>query len=252
MASISQSPDTAALEISGLGYSYGDRPALADVGFRVEEGRFKVLLGLNGAGKTTLFSLITRLFESPNGAIRVKGADLKASSRHALSRMGVVFQAPTLDLDLSVRQNLMYHSALHGMAKAEAETRMEEELDRLGMADRRGERVRLLNGGHRRRVEIARALMHRPSLLLLDEPTVGLDVPTRRDIVDHVHRLARKSGIAVLWATHLIDEISEDDDVMILHEGRLLADGNLEEVARANGVETIAEAFDTLTGGENE
>ena len=241
--------ESAALEVSRLGFGFGDKPVLIDVGFDVAAGRFKVLLGPNGAGKTTLFSLITRLFDSPAGSIRVDGVNLRENSFRALARMGVVFQAPTLDMDLSVRQNLMYHAALHGLSRTEARSRIETELDRLGMVERIDERVRQLNGGHRRRVEIARALMHRPQLLLLDEPTVGLDVPTRRDIVDYVHSLARKDGIAVLWATHLIDEISDDDDVMILHEGRVLADGSLGEVLKVAKAKDIAVAFDTLTGG---
>lgn len=240
---------SAALEVTGLGFHYGAKAALSHVGFDVAAGRFKVLLGPNGAGKTTLFSLITRLFDSPSGTIKVNGIGLRENSLQALARMGVVFQAPTLDLDLSVRQNLMYHAALHGLGRAEAMVRIETELGRLDMAERIDERVRRLNGGHRRRVEIARALMHRPRLLLLDEATVGLDVPTRRDIVEHVHALARDDGIAVLWATHLIDEIYDDDDVMILHEGRVLADGSLGEVLKAAKAKDIAGAFDVLTGG---
>ena len=244
---MSDTPESAALNVSGLSFNYGAKPALADVSFVLSAGRFKVLLGPNGAGKTTLFSLITRLFDSPLGEIRVGEDDLRKQTGPALAKMGVVFQAPTLDLDLSVRQNLMYHAALHGMEKADALERMDVELTRLGMAERSGEKIRQLNGGHRRRVEIARALLHRPRLLLLDEPTVGLDVPTRRDIVEHVHQLARDDGIAVLWATHLIDEISDDDDVIILHQGRVRADGDLDGVMRTAGLDSISGAFDRLT-----
>ena len=126
---------------------------------------------------------------------------------------------------------------------------MTDELNRLGMAERIDERVRKLNGGHRRRVEIVRALMHEPKLLLLDEPTVGLDVPTRRDIVDHVHGLARDAGIAVLWATHLIDEVMEGDSVFVLHQGIKRADGTLAQVLEDSATATIADAYDTLTRG---
>ena len=244
--------ESAALEVSGLSFDFGAKPALVDVGFSVDVGRFKVLLGPNGAGKTTLFSLITRLFDSSAGGIKVNGADLRKDSLKALARMGVVFQAPTLDLDLSIRQNLMYHAALHGMDKVDALDQMEEELARLEMAERSDEKIRQLNGGHRRRVEIARALMHRPRLLLLDEPTVGLDVPTRFDIVQHVHRLVRDDGIAVLWATHLIDEIYDDDEVIILHQGRVRADGTLSEVVATTGMDSISGAFDVLTRGSAE
>ncbi len=237
------------LRITDLSFSYGAKPALVGVGFTVRSGEFKVLLGPNGAGKTTLFSLITRLYESPFGEIQVDGLDLRRRPRPALARMGVVFQQPTLDLDLTVRQNLLYHSALHGVSKRRALERIETELARLNMAERQHERVRELNGGHRRRVEIARSLLHEPTLLLLDEPTVGLDVPTRRAIVEHVHRLSSDDGIAVLWSTHLIDEVFENDSLIVLHAGRVRADGPVADVIASAGASDIEDAFDRLTNG---
>ena len=240
--------DFSVLEVAGLSFSYGSKRALKGVSFTVSAGEFKLLLGPNGAGKTTLFSLITRLYEADEGRISVVGVDLRRRPTWALGRMGVVFQQPTLDLDLSVRQNLRYHAALHGLAPAEATNRMTDELDRLGVSGRIDEKVRQLSGGLRRRIEIARALLHEPELLLLDEPTVGLDVPSRRDLVAHVHELARARGIAVLWATHLIDESEDDDSVMVLHRGTLRADGPLANVLAASGARDIGEAFDRLTG----
>ncbi len=240
--------NAAVLRVEHLGFSYGGKPALADVDFSVRAGEFKVLLGPNGAGKTTLFSLITRLYDPAEGAILVDGANLRRRSGRALARMGVVFQQPTLDLDLTVRQNLLYHAALHGMARRDALRRAEVELARLNMAERAGERVRRLNGGHRRRVEIARALLHEPALLLLDEPTVGLDVPTREDIVRHVHALSAENGIAVLWATHLIDEVRDGDNVIVLHKGRIRADGASRDVVAGAGAADLGAAFAALTG----
>lgn len=237
-----------ALEIVSLSFKYGAKLALEDVSFTVSPGQFKVLLGPNGAGKTTLFSLITRLYASSQGRIFVDGLDLGQDSLPALACMGVVFQQATLDLDLSVRQNLNYHGALHGMSRKQAGARIEEELARMDMAQRADEKVRQLNGGHRRRVEIARALMHRPKLLLLDEPTVGLDVHSRHDLVEHVHGLARDGGIAVLWATHLIDEVHDDDSVTILHHGKVRADGTVTEVNATTQSRHIREAFDSVTG----
>lgn len=244
-----QETDIPVLEVAGLNYDFGRGPVLKDVGFTVGPGDFTVLLGPNGAGKTTLISLITRLYDSRTGQIRVAGHDVKRESTRALARIGVVFQQSTLDLDLTVRQNLYYHAALHGIGRREAAERIEQELGRLEMAERTGEKVRSLNGGHRRRVEIARALLHRPDFLLLDEPTVGLDVPSRRAIVAHAHALAREGGIAVLWATHLIDEIFDGDRVVVLHKGEIVAKGSVDEVNQAAGVSTIADAFDRLTGG---
>ncbi len=237
----------AVLTVSGICFDYGRGPVLDDVSLTIEAGEFLVLLGPNGAGKTTLFSLVTRLYDTTVGSVSVLGHDLRREPSPALSAMGVVFQQPTLDLDLTVRQNLLYHSALHGLSRREALERAEAELARLDMADRAAEKVRGLNGGHRRRVEIARALLHRPRLLLLDEPTVGLDVPTRLALVDHIHGLARDDGIAVLWATHLIDEVAETDTIVVLHEGSIRAAGPVPHVLAQSGKETLMDAFGKFT-----
>ncbi len=197
---------------------------LQDVGFSVEPGGLSVLLGLNGAGKSTLFALITRLYSARIGRIAVLGHDLERAPLLALARLGVVFQQSTLDLDLTVEQNLHYHAALHGMARRMARRRAAEELDRIGLIDRARERVRTLSGGQKRRVELARALVHRPSVLLLDEPTVGLDVESRAFLIDHVRLLCSTTGLGVLWATHLIDEAREGARVIVLHQGRVLSD----------------------------
>ena len=242
---------TPALSVEGLSYAYGRGAfALKDVSLAVEAGSFTALLGPNGAGKTTLFALITRLFESASGTIRIGGMDLRREPTRALARMGVVFQQPTLDLDLTVRQNLLYFAALHGLPRRTAQARAEEALERLGMAERIDETARKLNGGHRRRVELARALLHEPALLVLDEPTVGLDVPARRAIVEHVHDLCRERGIAVLWATHLIDEIAPDDRVVVIHRGRIRAAGPVTDVNRGTGAETLTDSFNRLIARE--
>lgn len=239
------SPERArpALEIADLAFGYGDRFALRDISFTVHPGEFTALLGPNGAGKTTLFALVTHVFESAHGSVRIGGFDVRNDGERALARMGVVFQQPTLDLDLTVTQNLKYFAALQGLAKREAGRRIETELRRIGLWDRRRDRIRQLSGGYRRRLELARSLIHRPALLLLDEATVGLDVPTRRQMVDHVHTLSRDDGIAVLWATHLIDEVRPDDTVVILHQGRIKAHGKVDDVNRAAGCATIGDAF---------
>jgi ABC-2 type transport system ATP-binding protein len=238
---------TPALTVAGLSYAYGKKKALDRVSFTVAPGECTILLGPNGAGKTTLFSLITRLYASREGRVLIAGHDVRKESSRALARLGVVFQQPTLDLDLTVLQNLHYHASLHGLSRRRADLRIREELERQGMYERRKEKVRQLNGGHRRRVEIARALLHEPRLLLLDEPTVGLDVPSRKAIVDYVHRLCSDSGIAVLWATHLIDEIYENDRLVVLHKGTVRADGPIPDVLKAAGAETVGDAFHALT-----
>ncbi len=239
--------DVSVLAVENLSYRFANKRALDQVGFEINAGECTILLGPNGAGKSTLFSLITHLYDSPSGSVKINGFDVKKQSCQALAKLGVVFQQSTLDPDLSVLQNLHYHAALHGLSRSEAATRIEQELSRQEMFERRFEKVRQLNGGHRRRVEIARALLHKPSLLLLDEPTVGLDVPSRTAIVNYIHSLCEVEGIAVLWASHLIDEIHESDRLIVLHKGIVRAKGTVAEVNGLVGATTVSEAFQKLT-----
>ncbi len=217
------------LWLQGISHSYGAKPAVQDVSLHVGPGQFCALLGPNGAGKSTLFSLMTRMFVPKSGQILMDGHDLAQRPRAAMAVLGVVFQQSTLDLDLTVRRNLLYFAALQGIAGAEAGRRAAEVLERLGMAERAGEVVRDLNGGHRRRLELARALIHRPKVLILDEPTVGLDAASRAAIVAHVHDLADQ-GMSVLWATHLTDEVQDRDHLVILHRGKVLDQGRAGDI----------------------
>jgi ABC-2 type transport system ATP-binding protein len=239
--------ETPALRIAALSHSYGARPALRDVGLTVYSGDFTILLGLNGAGKSTLFSLVTRLYAHRSGSISIFGAAIDQDPATALSRIGVVFQQSTLDLDLTVEQNLRYHAALHGLSRRRTEIRVAAEIERVDLVKRRRDKVRQLSGGQRRRVEIARALLHDPKLLLLDEPTVGLDVEGRQFLLDHVRGLCRDDGIGVLWATHLIDEVGAEARVIVLHQGSVIAEGTVSEVLAVTGATSIREAFDALT-----
>src|SRR5215470_11710149 len=239
--------DTAALSVEGLCHAYGARQALKEVTFAIEPATFTVLLGLNGAGKSTLFNLVTRLYGTQRGAIRIFGRDVGRTPGEALRLIGVVFQPRTLDLDLSVRQNLTYHAALHGIGAREARTRADEVLARVALADRTHDKVRDLSGGQMRRVEIARALLHRPRLLILDEPTVGLDIRARADILEHVRALVSQEGVCVLWATHLVDETADTDDLIGLHQGRVLAHAPVGGVLAQTGEQNVKAAFTRLT-----
>ena len=236
-----------ALDVDNLSHRFGKRQALKDVSFTIAPGTFTILLGQNGAGKTTLFNLITRLYNNRAGHIRIFGTEMRADPSTALAMLGVVFQQRTVDLDLSVRQNLLYHGGLHGLSRAEAAKRAEAELERFELGDRAHDKVRELSGGQVRRVEIARALIHRPKLLLLDEPTVGLDIGSRQTILDHVRRLCDSDGLGVLWATHLIDEAREGDNVIILHQGEIKAAGTASAVCKQASTKTLRDAFTKLT-----
>jgi ABC-2 type transport system ATP-binding protein len=239
-----------ALSIENLSFSYGGKKALDQLSFTINSGECTLLLGPNGAGKSTLFSLVTRLYDSHEGRIELCGFDVKQQTRQALAKLGVVFQQTTLDMDLSVMQNLRYHTSLHGLGRKVALQRIQQELERLNMYERRFEKIRQLNGGHRRRVEIARALLHKPALLLLDEPTVGLDVPSRLAIVEYVHQLVTEEKLAVLWASHLIDEIYPEDHLIVLHKGQIKSKGTVDEILQTTGTTSIKDAFYSLTQGE--
>jgi len=241
-----------ALVVEGVSHAYGARKALDDVSFAVEPATFAVLLGLNGAGKSTLFSIVTHLYAGKAGAVRIFGYDVARQSGAALAELGVVFQSRTLDLDLTVEQNMLYQAALHGIGRLEALARSRELVARVGLADRRQDRVRHLSGGQMRRVEIARALLHRPRLVLLDEPTAGLDIKARADILALVRGLVAEDRIGVLWTTHLVDEVRPEDSVVVLHKGRVLAFDSARAVMEAAGASSIGAAFTKLTGGAGE
>ncbi|MCS0496244.1 ATP-binding cassette domain-containing protein [Ancylobacter sp. MQZ15Z-1] len=239
-----------ALAVTDVTHSFGSRKALDRVSLTVPAASFTALLGPNGAGKTTLFSLVTRLYDNRSGTIRVLGYDVRRQAAAALSRLGVVFQARTLDLELTVQQNLLYHATLHGMGFAAGRRRAGEVLEQAGLAERARDKVRTLSGGQMRRVEIARALIHRPRLLLLDEPTVGLDIASRAALLAQVRALVAEEGIGVLWATHIIEEILPDDRVVVLHRGRVRAEGRAGEISAGAG--TLAAAFLALVGEDAE
>ncbi|RJG08678.1 ATP-binding cassette domain-containing protein [Pseudomonas cavernicola] len=235
-----------ALEVADVSFSYGARRALEQVSFSLAPGRFSALLGPNGAGKSTLIALLTRLYDLQQGELQVCGHSLRQQPRQALRQLGVVFQQSTLDLDLSVEQNLRYHAALHGMPRKLAAERIDQELARQHLGERRRDKVRELNGGHRRRVEIARALLHHPRLLLLDEPSVGLDPASRQALIQHVRQLCRDEGLSVLWATHLLDEAQAEDVLLVLNHGRLIAQGDAAAISQQDDGDLNA-AFQRLT-----
>tara|TARA_B110001452_G_C15074330_1_gene374978 strand:+ start:37 stop:759 length:723 start_codon:yes stop_codon:yes gene_type:complete len=235
-----------ALNIRGVSHYFGSFCALDNVSIDIKPGDFTVLLGLNGSGKTTLYSLITRLYNNLSGSIEIYGYDVREKSTEALKHIGVVFQQPTLDLDLSIKENLHYHSALHGISTEDADKRINLEMKRINMVEKIKMKVRSLSGGQRRRVEIARSLLHKPKLLLLDEPTVGLDIGSRQMILKHVKELCKKEKLAVLWATHLIDEIDKGENVVIINKGKVLESGEVVSITKKTKTKNIREAFNKL------
>jgi ABC-2 type transport system ATP-binding protein len=236
-----------ALAVRGVTHRFGPVAALDDVSLAVPRGAFVVLLGPNGAGKSTLFALVTRLYDNVTGEIRILGHDVRRQPTAALRQLGVVFQSRSLDADLSVEQNLVYHAALHGIGRSAGRHKAMAALEQVGLAGRAGAKVRTLSGGQARRVEVARALLHDPALLLLDEATVGLDVASRESALSVVRGLARERGVGVLWATHLVDEVASDDLVVLLHRGRMRFSGRVPELLGLAQAGTLRSAFMRVT-----
>lgn len=237
-----------ALLVEGVSHAFGRTQALSDVSLRVMRGQFVALLGVNGAGKSTLINVATRLYDSGAGRVVIAGHDLRRTPSVALARLGVVFQSRALDTDLTVAQNLHYHAALHGIGQRAADGRIDEVLGLVDLHGKAGARVATLSGGQVRRAEIARALIHRPEVMILDEPTTGLDVRSRAEVLALTQRLTAAEGVGVLWATHLLAEVADADAIIVLHQGRILWSGPPRDLAPDGD---LTAAFLALTGGES-
>lgn len=238
---------SSALSVTGIRKRFGEREVLHGISFDIAPSEFVALLGPNGAGKSTLFQILTGLYAADAGTVTIGGHTLDgpASWPAALAALGVVFQQPALDLDLDVRANLDFHAALHGLGSARART--DALLARFGLADRDRERCRNLSGGMRRKVELARALLSEPRILLMDEATVGLDPASRVQLVEDVRRSCEAEQRAVLWATHLTEEAARADRVIVLHQGNILYDGPVAGLLERAEADTIEAAFLGLT-----
>jgi ABC-2 type transport system ATP-binding protein len=236
------------LRIENLTKRYGERVALKSLSFALPRAQFVALLGPNGAGKSTLFQVLTGLFAADEGGVEIAGHSLRSAPTRALRHIGVVFQQISLDLDLSVRHNLLFQADLQGLPRSLARERIDAGCTRLGIAGDLERKARELSGGNRRKVELVRANLHQPPLLLMDEATVGLDPKSRRDLLAALHADVRERGLSVLWATHRVEEAESADRVLVLHQGSLLADGTATAVTQALGETTLEAGFIKRTG----
>jgi ABC-2 type transport system ATP-binding protein len=240
---------SAAIELTGLSKRYGARAAVDGLTVSLSAGSFVALLGPNGAGKSTLFQLLTGLFVADAGEARIAGHSIGRDAVAALHQIGVVFQQPALDLDMSVERNLRFHADLHGLPRAVAGERIAAGCAGLGLEADRQRLVRELSGGTRRKVELVRALLHRPAVLLMDEASVGLDPKSRRDLLAALRADVAERNSCVLWATHLVEEAAAADRVLVLHQGKLIADGTPAAVTAALGEATLEAGFIARTAG---
>lgn len=230
----------AAVQVLNISHRYGERKALADVNFEVRRGEIFALLGPNGGGKTTLFKILSTALTPTEGTAKVMGFDIRTQANDVRRRIGIVFQNPSLDKKLTVLENLRYHGQLYGLRGGELTGRVKEMMERLMIADRAGDLVETLSGGLARRVELAKGLLHRPEVLILDEPSVGLDPGARRDLWLYLQSLREKDGMTILVTTHLVDEGDRSDHVLVLNLGQVVAFGTPDSLKREIGGDVIA------------
>ncbi len=240
------------LDIAGVTKSYGSQEALRGVDLMIGAGELVGLLGPNGAGKSTLFQICAGLFAPDSGSVRLFGHGYREEPAAILSQLGVVFQSRSLDLDMSVRANLKFHGGLFGLFGRILRQRIDEVATLLDIADLLDRQVRKLSGGNQRRVEIARALMSEPRLLLLDEPSAGLDATARLALVANLRAIVAGRGMSILWATHLVDEVEKADRIVLLMRGKVARQGRPEELIAASGAEDLTGAYVALTGAKAE
>jgi len=236
------------LSLSGVSKSYGKINALHDVSFDLNAGQFVGLLGPNGAGKSTMFQIISGLLAPNEGSVTVFGQNYANDAAVILRRLGVVFQERSVDLDMTIKENLSFHGRLFGLSGNRLKDRIAEQTTRFGFTDMQERRVRQLSGGQQRKVEIARALLNRPGLLIMDEPTAGLDAPSRRALVQDIRELATEAQVAILWATHLVDEVEYADRVILIRDGQVVADGTPNELKDMAGTADLTDAYAALVG----
>jgi ABC-2 type transport system ATP-binding protein len=236
---VPQSTPAPALLVDALTHRYGTRVALDGVSFSVAAGEIVALLGPNGGGKTTLFRVVATLLLAAEGTVRVFGESVTAAPARVRQRLGVVFQSPALDSRLTVRENLRHHGHLYGLRGAELARRIDDGLARVNLQDRADDLVMALSGGLARRAEIAKALLPGPDLLLLDEPTTGLDPAARRDLWRDLARVRTELGTTIVLTTHLLDEAAACDRVVILDRGRVVLQGRPADLTAEIGAEVV-------------
>jgi ABC-2 type transport system ATP-binding protein len=236
------------LRLAGIRKCYGRMQALKGIDLEIGRAEFVGLLGPNGAGKSTLFRVAAGLFAPDAGVVELFGLDYRHHASAILGRIGVVFQARSLDLDMTLRANLRFHGGLFGLAGGTLAARIAEVAELLDVTPLLDKPVRALSGGNQRRVEIARALLNRPELLLMDEPSVGLDAATRQGLVAHMQRVCRAHGTSILWATHLVDEVEAADRVVVIGGGTIVRTGTPATLIAETGAADLTGAYVALTG----
>jgi ABC-2 type transport system ATP-binding protein len=240
---------TDAIVVQDLVKNYGDFCAVDHISFVVSEGRIFGFLGPNGAGKTTTIKMLTTVLDPTDGLIRVNGHDPTREQKQVRRSFGIVFQDPSLDDELTAYENLDLHGILYSVPRRERIRRIDMLIDFVGLADRKKHFVKTYSGGMKRRLEVARALLHNPKILFLDEPTIGLDPQTRNHIWGYIDQLRKRQGVTVFFTTHYMEEADRvADEVAVIDHGKIVAQGAPADLKRQTGGGTLEDAFIALTG----
>jgi ABC-2 type transport system ATP-binding protein len=240
------------IQVENLTHRYGDRVALSKVAFEVKAGEIFGLLGPNGGGKSTLFRILSTMMAPTEGKAILDGHDVDREPGAVRREIGVVFQTQSLDRALTVEENLRAQGHLHGLSGHLLRDRMNRAMERLGLKDRRKDLVEALSGGLRRRVEIAKALLHQPKVLLMDEASSGLDPAARRELSRHIESLREHEGVTILLTTHIMEEADRCDRLVLLHQGNIVAQGSSAELrARIGGDVVVLETADSKSLAAN-
>jgi ABC-2 type transport system ATP-binding protein len=237
------------IHVNGLVKTFGDVRAVDGISFDVRAGEIFAFLGPNGAGKTTTIQMLTTLLRPTDGAIAIDGLDPVTSPHEVRSRFGIVFQDPSLDHELTAYENMELHGVLYHVPRRARAERIESLLKLFELWDRRQARVKVFSGGMKRRLEIARALLHTPKVLFLDEPTLGLDPQSRNQLWTHVRHMNETQGVTVFLTTHYMDEAERvAHRIAIIDHGRIVAQGSPQELKQQTGADSLEQAFLALTG----
>jgi len=242
-------PSNLAISVKNLTKVYDKLTAVNDISFEVKAGSTFAFLGPNGAGKTTTIKMLTTLVNPTSGTISVNGIDPVKHGLEARRSFGIVFQDPSLDDELTAYENMFFHAGLYGVPRSQTPEKIHEMLNFVELWDRKDDLVKKFSGGMKRRLEIARGLLHTPAILFLDEPTVGLDPQTRNHIWSYIKKLNKERGLTVFFTTHYMDEVERAaDQVVIIDNGKLIANDTVAGIVAKAGAESLEDAFIKLTG----
>ncbi len=237
------------IEVKNIKKNFGDIKAVDDISFSVEPGEVFAFLGPNGAGKSSTIKMLTTLLRPTSGTISINGFDPTAQQDEARHSFGIVFQDPSLDDELTAWENMEFHGVLYGIEKKLRRARIDELLEFIGLADRRNDLIKNFSGGMKRRLEIARGLIHHPKILFLDEPTIGLDPQTRNHIWEHLAHLNKEEGMTVFFTTHQMEEADKAAQrIAIIDHGHIISSGSSADLKSQTNTTTLEEAFLALTG----